>query len=79
VDRRDELRAFLAERGIGNGLYYPLGLHLQACFASLGGREGDLPNSERLTREVVSLPIFPELTEGQIMKVAESIRSFYAS
>jgi dTDP-4-amino-4,6-dideoxygalactose transaminase len=79
VDRRDELRAFLTERGIGNGLYYPLGLHLQACFASLGGREGDLPNSERLTREVVSLPIFPELTEGQIMEVAESIRSFYAS
>ena len=79
VDRRDELRAFLAERGIGNGLYYPLGLHLQACFASLGGREGDLPNTERLTREVVSLPIFPELTEGQIMEVAESIRSFYAS
>jgi dTDP-4-amino-4,6-dideoxygalactose transaminase len=79
VDRRDELRAFLTERGIGNGLYYPLGLHLQPCFASLGGREGDLPNTERLTREVVSLPIFPELREGQIMEVAESIRSFYAS
>ena len=79
VDRRDELRAFLTERGIGNGLYYPLGLHLQACFSSLGGREGDLPNTERLTREVVSLPIFPELTEGQIMEVAESIRSFYAA
>ena len=79
VDRRDELRTFLTERGVGNGLYYPVGLHLQACFASLGGREGDLPNTERLTREVVSLPVFPELMEGQIMEVAESIRSFYAS
>jgi dTDP-4-amino-4,6-dideoxygalactose transaminase len=79
ADRRDALRDFLSERGIGSGLYYPLGLHLQACFASLGGGEGDLPNTERLTREVVSLPIFPELTEGQILEVAESIRSFYAS
>jgi dTDP-4-amino-4,6-dideoxygalactose transaminase len=79
VDRRDDLRAFLTERGIGNGLYYPLGLHLQQCFAALGGREGDLPVTERLTREVVSLPVFPELTEGQITEVAEEIRAFYVS
>ena len=76
AERRDELRAFLTERGIGNGLYYPLGLHLQECFANLGGREGDLPVTEQLTREVVSLPIFPELTEGQVTEVGEAIREF---
>ena len=77
VERRDELRAFLSDKGIGNGLYYPLGLHLQECFAALGGREGDLPVTEQLTREVVSLPIFPELTEGQVTEVAEAVRAFY--
>ena len=77
AQRRDELRAFLSERGIGNGLYYPLGLHLQECFAGLGGREGDLPVTEQLTGEVVSLPIFPELTEGQVTEVGEVVREFY--
>jgi dTDP-4-amino-4,6-dideoxygalactose transaminase len=77
AERRDELRTFLSERGIGNGLYYPLGLHLQECFTSLGGREGDLPVTERLTREVVSLPIFPELTEDQLTEVGEGVRAFY--
>jgi len=78
VERRDELRSYLNERGIGSGLYYPLGLHLQECFSSLGGREGDLPVTEALTRQVVSLPIFPELTEAQVAEVGESIRGFYA-
>ena len=77
VDRRDELREFLGRRGIGSALYYPTGLHLQECFAGLGGREGDLPVTERLSTEVVSLPVFPELTEGQIMEVAEAIVEFY--
>ncbi len=77
VERRDELRAHLGEKGIGNGLYYPLGLHLQECFAGLGGREGDLPVTEALTREVVSLPIFPELTEGQVTEAGEAVRAFY--
>lgn len=79
VDRRDELRGFLGKRGIGSGLYYPLGLHLQECFAALGGAPGDLPVTEALTGEVVSLPIFPELTEGQISEVAEAVRLFYAA
>jgi dTDP-4-amino-4,6-dideoxygalactose transaminase len=78
VDRRDELREYLGGRGIGSGLYYPVGLHLQECFAGLGGREGDLPVTEKLTGEVVSLPIFPELTEGQVMEVAEAVREFFA-
>jgi len=79
VDRRDELRAFLGEREIGTGLYYPLGLHLQECFSGLGGREGGFPVTERLTQEVVSLPIFPELTEGQVSEVAGGITAFYRS
>ena len=77
VDRRDELRAFLDQRGIGSGLYYPLGLHLQPCFAALGGRLGDLPVTEALTREVVSLPIFPELSEEQVSEVAMGVREFF--
>jgi dTDP-4-amino-4,6-dideoxygalactose transaminase len=77
VDRRDELREYLGERGIGSGLYYPKGLHLQECFAGLGGREGDLPVTEMLTAEVVSLPIFPELTEEQVLEVADTVREFY--
>jgi dTDP-4-amino-4,6-dideoxygalactose transaminase len=78
VHQRDELRSFLAEKEIGTGLYYPLGLHLQECFASLGGKVGDLPVTEALTKEVVSLPIFPELTEGQVSEVGEAIREFYS-
>jgi dTDP-4-amino-4,6-dideoxygalactose transaminase len=77
VERRDDLRAYLNGRQIGNGLYYPLGLHLQQCFAGLGGRLGDLPVTERLTSEVISLPIFPELTEGQISEVGHAVRAFY--
>jgi dTDP-4-amino-4,6-dideoxygalactose transaminase len=79
VHRRDDLRDHLGSMGIGSGLYYPRGLHLQACFEGLGGREGDLPVTEQLTREVVSLPIFPELTEGQIREVAGAIRGFYGA
>jgi len=77
VEGRDDLRSFLGDRGVGSGLYYPLGLHLQECFADLGGRLGDLPVTEALTAEVLSLPIFPELTEDQIAEVGEAIRSFY--
>ena len=76
VDRRDELREYLGQRGIGSGLYYPKGLHLQECFAPLGGKEGDLPVTEQLTREVVSLPVFPELNERQITEVGRAIREF---
>jgi dTDP-4-amino-4,6-dideoxygalactose transaminase len=78
VRQRDKLREYLGEHGIGSGVYYPLGLHLQECFAGLGGKPGDLPVTEALTEEVVSLPIFPELTEGQITEVGETVRRFYS-
>jgi len=76
--RRDELRQFLTHRDIGSGVYYPLGLHLQECFRELGGSKGDLPVTEALTEEVLSLPVFPELAEEEVLEVGETIREFYS-
>lgn len=75
--KRDALRAYLAERGIGTEVYYPLPLHLQPCFRHLGYREGDLPESERASREVLSFPMFPELTDEELEYVAGAIKRFY--
>ncbi len=77
VSRRDELKEHLADDGIGSAVYYPVPLHLQACFAELGGREGDLPATEALSREVLSLPIYPELGEHRLARVAQSVKGFY--
>jgi dTDP-4-amino-4,6-dideoxygalactose transaminase len=78
VQRRDELRKFLSERKIATEVYYPLPLHLQSCFTYLGLREGDLPESERAAREVLALPMFPELTDAEQQLVVESIAEFYS-
>ena len=77
AERRDALKEHVAGQGIGSGVYYPVPLHLQACFAELGGKPGDLPVTEALCQEVLSLPIFPELGEDRLARVAEGIRSFY--
>ena len=74
---RDELQEFLKKRGIGNAVYYPLPLHLQPCFAYLGYREGDFPESEKAAKEVVSLPVYPELTDSQRDEVISAVRAFY--
>lgn len=78
AQRRDELRKFLAERKIGSEIYYPLPLHLQPVFSYLGLKAGDLPVSEQAAREVLALPMFPELTEGEIRWVVESVADFYS-
>jgi dTDP-4-amino-4,6-dideoxygalactose transaminase len=63
----------LQERGIGSAIYYPLSLHEQTCFKHLGYRTGDLPESEKACREVLALPIYPELAEEQIRFVAQEL------
>ncbi|MCC6317738.1 MAG: DegT/DnrJ/EryC1/StrS family aminotransferase [Gemmatimonadaceae bacterium] len=77
AERRDELQAHLKARGIGTSIYYPLPLHLQPCFAYLGLKEGQFPESERASREVLSLPIYPELTSAQLDEVVGTVRAFY--
>lgn len=76
-ERRDDLQAFLKGRGIGSAIYYPLPLHLQPCFAYLGYREGQCPEAERASREVLSLPVFPELSAAQRDAVVAAVRAFY--
>jgi dTDP-4-amino-4,6-dideoxygalactose transaminase len=76
--RRDELRAFLTGRKIGTEVYYPIPLHLQPCFTYLGYREGDFPEAERAAKEVLALPMFPEITEDEQRYVVRSIADFYS-
>ena len=74
--RRDGLQKHLADAGIGSGVYYPLPLHLQPCFAYLGHKEGACPVAEQAAKEVLSLPISPEMSEAQQSHVIETIRRF---
>jgi dTDP-4-amino-4,6-dideoxygalactose transaminase len=78
AQRRDELRKFLADRQIGSEIYYPLPLHLQPVFSYLGLKAGDLPVAEEASRDVLALPMFPELTEDEIRSVVASIAEFYS-
>jgi dTDP-4-amino-4,6-dideoxygalactose transaminase len=76
IERRDALQQFLSERKIGSTVYYPHPLHLQPLYASLGHQAGDFPHAERAAREVLSLPMFPELGKEQIARVVENIHEF---
>lgn len=77
VKKRDELRAYLSAAGIGSEVYYPLPLHLQKCFKGLGYRKGDFPVSEKAAKEVLALPIYPELSPAAIKHVVATIAGFY--
>ena len=77
--RRDDLKQFLAEQGIQSEIYYPLPLHLQNCFASLGYKLGDFPQAERTASQVLALPLYPELTQQQQELIVDKILDFYRS
>ncbi len=77
VPRREAVQAHLKERGIGSNVYYPLPLHLQPCFAYLGYREGQCPEAEKASREVLSLPVYPELTTTQLDEVIAAVRAYF--
>ncbi len=77
TQQRDDLRAWLTERQIGTEIYYPLSLHQQGCFEWLGYRDEDLPEASRAAREVLALPIFPELGRARQERVIEAIAAFF--
>ena len=78
VERRDAVQQFLSERKIGSAVYYPVPLHLQPLYASLGYKAGDFPHAEHAAQEVLSLPMFPELRSEQIARVADAVSEFVA-
>ena len=78
VPQRDQLQAFLKEKDIGTEIYYPVPMHLQECFAYLGHKAGDFPESEKAAQGTLALPIYPELNDDQAAHVVERIREFYS-
>jgi dTDP-4-amino-4,6-dideoxygalactose transaminase len=77
AQRRDELKNFLKDRGIGTEVYYPIPMHAQDCYRFLGHKKGDFPQSEQAAAEVLSLPVFAELADEQLAYVVDSIQAFY--
>lgn len=77
VKERDALKNFLKERGVPSEIYYPSPLHLQPAFKNLGYKQGDFPESEAAAKEVLAIPIYPELTEAQLRRVVQAISDFY--
>jgi len=75
--KRDALRTFLSERGVGTEIYYPIPVHRQECYRDEAYAQVDLPETERACAEILNLPMFPELTEAEQRTVAEQIRQFY--
>jgi dTDP-4-amino-4,6-dideoxygalactose transaminase len=75
--RRDELRPFLAERGIASAVYYPAAVHLTPAFADLGCGPGSFPEAEEAAGDVLSLPLWPEMADGQVEEVSDAVAEFY--
>ncbi|MBS2037770.1 DegT/DnrJ/EryC1/StrS family aminotransferase [bacterium] len=76
--RRDEMMTYLNEKGVGAIIYYPLALHLQQVYAAMGHKLGDFPVTEKAQDEVLSLPMYPELNEGQIEQVVQTVKDFHS-
>lgn len=76
TEQRDELREHLHAKGISTGIHYPIPVHMQRGFNNLGYKEGDLPETERVCREVLSLPMYPELASETVVEIADSVRQF---
>ena len=74
TERRDEIQRHLKARGIETGIHYPIPLHMQPAYSYLGYRQGDFPRTEQAAREILSLPMYPELSDQQISQVVEAIR-----
>lgn len=77
AEKRDELQQYLKEKGIGSAVYYPVPLYKQPAYKGMGLRPQDFPNAEKAAKEVLSIPMFPELTEEEVQRVCETIRDFY--
>ncbi|MEO0264872.1 MAG: DegT/DnrJ/EryC1/StrS family aminotransferase, partial [candidate division WOR-3 bacterium] len=77
TEKRDDLMEFLASRGISTQVHYPIPLHLQPALSYLGYKEGDFPVAEKAAKEVLSLPIFPEMTDSEIDYVVNTVKEFF--
>ena len=77
AERRDELQKYLSKKGIGIAIYYPIPLHLQKAYKDLGYKQGDFPEAEKACKEVLALPMWPELKDEEVEEVARAIKSFY--
>ncbi|MFW9876685.1 MAG: DegT/DnrJ/EryC1/StrS family aminotransferase, partial [Candidatus Thorarchaeota archaeon] len=77
TEKRDELQKFLKKRGVSTGIHYPIPIHLQKAYSEFGNTEGSMPIAEKVSKEILSLPMYPELGKEQIGYVVDSIKSFY--
>ena len=79
TDRRDPLQQFLADRGVPTIIYYPRPLHLQKLYTDYGWREGDFPVAEAVSKRILPLPMYPELTDEQVEYVVGVVKEFFRS
>ncbi len=79
IDDREGLMAYLKDKGVGTGIHYPIPLHLQRAYRELNYAQGDFPVTERVASAIVSLPMFPNLSQAQQVRVVDEVRNFVTS